>query len=84
MIGNQDVGRKCKFYKRKDKKKIKRFNCNKKGHFARECSEPKKVCPSSFNSNLYISSCLFFTKSKPMWIVNLEQQTTQQMIVKHM
>lgn len=68
---NQDAGGKHKFYKlKKDKKKIKCFNSNKKSHFAHECTKPKKVSPSPLNSNLFVSSCLFFTKFNPMWIVN--------------
>ena len=44
------------------------YNCDKKGHFAHFCTEPKKVTPFS-DASLYVTSCLMLTDSHPSWIV---------------
>ena len=46
------------------------------GHFARECTEPKKVLsyltPSRTNSiyDIFVSSTVLLTKAHPMWTID--------------
>ena len=57
--------------KKKNMAKVKCYNCGKKGHFARDCTEPKKV--STFNTYLNeicVSSSIFLTESNPLWTVD--------------
>ena len=55
--------------KKRDLKKVKCFNCNKYGHFARSCTEQKVTCFGN-TSELCVSSCVFLTESNPLWIVD--------------
>ncbi|KAK2982548.1 hypothetical protein RJ640_000367, partial [Escallonia rubra] len=54
---------------KKDLSKVKCFNCQQKGHFARDCTETKKVLSESF-SQLYVSSHVMVAHSQPMWFVD--------------
>ena len=68
--------RACKKFKRvkKDKSKLKCYNCGNKSHFAREYIEPKQVWSCSNNSCAYVSSCVMLIESIPLW--TLDSATT--------
>ncbi|KAK2971858.1 hypothetical protein RJ640_000875 [Escallonia rubra] len=54
---------------KKDLSKVKCFNYQQNGHFARDCTEPKKVLSESF-SQLYVSSHVMVAHSQPVWFVD--------------
>ena len=51
--------------------KVKCFNCQKKGHFARDCTDPKKVTNSLTFSNIHVCSHVLVAYSLPNWIVDI-------------
>ncbi|KAH0747420.1 hypothetical protein KY285_009077 [Solanum tuberosum] len=58
-------------FKKRDKSKMKCYNCQELRYLARECTEPKKV--AFLNASLsatYVSSTSLLTESYPMWIVD--------------
>ncbi|KAL0440288.1 UNVERIFIED_CONTAM: hypothetical protein Slati_2511800 [Sesamum latifolium] len=50
--------------------KAKYSNCQKMGHFARECTKPKKVRPNTSSPNSFLCSHAFVVDSLLGWIVD--------------
>lgn len=59
------------FGKKKDKSKLKYFNCQVLDYFTWECPEPKNVAlVNNFFSVIYVSNIIMLTKYNPIWIVD--------------
>uniref|UniRef100_A0A2N9HH17 Integrase catalytic domain-containing protein n=1 Tax=Fagus sylvatica TaxID=28930 RepID=A0A2N9HH17_FAGSY len=73
---NQHKRDKCSA--KKNISKVKYYNCNKLGHFARDCTEPKKVSLSldlssiyvCYPSSIFVCSHVFVAKSISDWIID--------------
>ena len=57
--------------KKRKTNKVKCFNCQKKGHFTRDCTEPKKVTNSLTFSNIRVCSHVLVSHSLLDWIVDI-------------
>jgi hypothetical protein len=65
---------------KKNISKVKCYNCNKLGHFACDCTEPKKVSLSldlssiyvCYPSSIFVCSHVFVAKSISDWIIDTE------------
>ena len=58
--------------KKRGTNKVKCFNCQKKGHFARDCTKLKKVTNSLTFINILVCSHVLVAHSLPDWIVDTE------------
>ena len=76
--GNGPMPKKTKNTNRKldergDKgKNEKCFNCDKEGHFARDCTESRKVLPDFNSRKIFVSTHVVVAYSHPYWIVDSE------------
>ena len=59
--------------KKRGTNKVKCFNCQKKGHFARDYTKPKKVTNSLTFSNIRVCSHVFISHSLLDWIVDTRE-----------
>ena len=57
--------------KKRETNKVKCINCQKNGHFARDCTKPKKVTNSLNFSNIRVCSHVLVAHSLLDWIVDI-------------
>lgn len=53
-----------------ERAETKYINCDKEGHLARDCTEPKKVLPDLVFHETYVYSHVMVPHSDPYWIVD--------------
>ena len=65
-IAKRQKGKRVK----KDKAKLKCYNCGKKGHFTHECTKLKKVFILNNSAITYVCTHVFVAHTIPGWIVD--------------
>ena len=71
IVPKKEKNTKRKRNKRNGKgKNGKCFNCDKEGHFARDCTEPRKVLPDFNSCQSFVSTYVMVVHSHPYWIID--------------
>jgi hypothetical protein len=63
-------GQQKKHFKKRNLSKIKCFQCNKLGHFARTCTEGGDKVTCLNKNEINVSSSIFLTESNPFWLID--------------
>lgn len=68
---NQNKGKGAKKKKKVNVARVKCYNCQLKGHYAKDCTAPKKVHPIiTYVSEICVSSSVFLTELDPLWVID--------------